>query len=46
MMNKVDELMEWVWRDNEYDTCCVFCWEGDYTTEPVEVEKDEDTRVN
>ncbi len=31
----------WVWRDNEDGTCCDFCWEGDYTTEPVEVEEDE-----
>ena len=30
-----------VWRDRETDTCCPNCWCGDYTTEPVEVEKDE-----
>ena len=30
-----------VWQDKEYDTVCPNCWCGDYTTEIVEVERDE-----
>ena len=30
-----------VFRDHETDTRCPDCFESDYTTEPVEVEKDE-----